>query len=64
MAWQRAGDHADFDALWAVASGLVTRSVRQTFLRAFCRDAASMDEAVALVMDHLRMAPKWRGDTI
>jgi RNA polymerase sigma factor (sigma-70 family) len=57
IVWQRSGDHASFDALWAVASRLVADSVRKTFRRAASRDKSAMDEAAALVMDHVRRLP-------
>jgi RNA polymerase sigma factor (sigma-70 family) len=57
LRWQQSGDHGDFAALWDVAARLTMQTVKQVFRRASCRDTASMDEAVALVMDHLRRLP-------
>jgi RNA polymerase sigma factor (sigma-70 family) len=55
--WQVSGDCDKFANLWAHAASLVRQSVRITLARAHIRDPASADDAVSLVMEHLRRLP-------
>jgi len=55
--WQASGDRDKFANLWAHAASLIRQSVRVTLARANLRDPASADDAVSLVIDHIRRLP-------
>ncbi len=56
-AWQAGGDGDALAILWAAAAPIVHRAARVTLAKSNIRDPAAIDDAVSLVMDHLRMLP-------
>jgi DNA-directed RNA polymerase specialized sigma24 family protein len=57
QAWQATGDPDDFRRLWKAASTFVESVVRKDLQRHGIRDPAAAEEAVSLVMNHLRSLP-------
>lgn len=56
-AWQTTGDPEDFRRLWQATRSIVESVVHKTLYRQGIRDPAAADEAVSLVINHLRRLP-------
>jgi hypothetical protein len=56
-AWQATGAPDDFHYLWQAARSIVERAIRKNLCRQGIRDPAAADEAMSLVMNHLRRLP-------
>lgn len=56
-AWQASGDPEDYRRLWEATRTVVEGVVRKSLYRAGIRDPAAADEALSLVMNHLRRLP-------
>jgi RNA polymerase sigma factor (sigma-70 family) len=55
--WQTTGDPDDYRRLWQAASTVVESVVRMNLRRHGIRDPTAVEEAVSLVMNHLRRLP-------
>ena len=57
LAWQSSGDDACLASLLAAARPLIERMALSTLRRHHVADPAAVDDAVSLVLDHLRRLP-------
>jgi RNA polymerase sigma factor (sigma-70 family) len=60
--WQATGCEIDLEALWREAEPFVSQVARRTLLGVGLRDPAACDDAISLVLNHLRRLPS-RGVT-
>lgn len=56
--WQATGDADTFALLWSAAASTVCRSARLALARSDIRDPAAVEDAISLVLDHLRRLPE------
>jgi RNA polymerase sigma factor (sigma-70 family) len=56
--WQQHGRHPDFELLWRTVATTVRSTARTALAAAHIRDPDAVEDALSLVMDHLRRLPR------
>lgn len=57
LAWQSSADEIDLESLILATGGLIDRIARATLRRHHISDPSAVDDAVSLVLDHVRRLP-------
>lgn len=57
VAWQATGDEGCLERVWATVRPVAQRMIAATLLRLDVHDPSAIDDALSLVLDHLRRLP-------